>query len=150
MSSTWLPLIRSSRIVSTAVDEILERDPLRAAGGEQMTHRQLELLEFINHSGHHIDDVAKFLGISPPAATKAVDKLEQRGLVQRVASNTDRRLTLLTCSDAGLALVDRYHALQQQALALALTWFGDQEIAGLTDLLERYALALISTRKDAS
>ena len=128
MSSTWLPLIRSSRIVSTAVDEILERDPLRAAGGEQMTHRQLELLEFINHSGHHIDDVAKFLGISPPAATKAVDKLEQRGL----------------------ALVDRYHALQQQALALALTGFGDQEIAGLTDLLERYALALISTRKDAS
>lgn len=147
----WLPLIRYSHIVSSAVREILESDPLEQAGGTGMTARQLHLLEFIALAGHHIDDVAKFLRVTPPAATKAVDKLEQRGLVVRSGCTGDRRVTLLACSEDGLRLVERYRALQQETLATAMGTFGEEEIAGLAGLLERYALALISAdgRSDA-
>lgn len=140
----WLPLIRYSHIVSSVVREILESDPLDQAGGAGMTPRQLQLLEFIAVAGYHINDVAKFLRVSPPAATKAVDTLERRGLVARSGCAGDRRLTLLSCTDAGLQLVARYRELQQQTLATAMGGFGDEEIRTLAHLLERYALALIS------
>jgi DNA-binding MarR family transcriptional regulator len=147
----WLPLIRYSHIVSSAVREILESDPLEQAGGAGMTARQLHLLEFIALAGHHIDDVAKFLRVTPPAATKAVDKLERRGLVLRNACAGDRRVTLLTCSDEGLRLVARYRSLQQEALATTMGGVDEEEISRLAGILERYALALISAdgRSDA-
>lgn len=146
----WRPLIRYSHIVSSAVHDVLESEPLEQAGGTGMTVRQFHLLEFIAVERHHIDEVAKFLRVTPPAATKAVDKLEKRGLVVRGACAGDRRLTLLACSDAGLRLVARYRALQQETLAAALSDFADEEISGLAGLLERYSRALVAaeTRAD--
>ena len=140
----WRPLIRYSHIVSSAVRDVLESEPLEQAGGAGMTPRQLQLLEFIAIDGHHIDDVAKFLRVTPPAATKAVDKLEKRGLVVRCACAGDRRLTVLMCSENGLQLVDRYRTLQQETLTAALSGFGEDELNGLAALLERYSRALIS------
>jgi DNA-binding MarR family transcriptional regulator len=145
----WLPLIRYSHIVSSAVREILESDPLDQAGGAGMTPRQFHLLEFIALAGHHIDDVAKFLRVSPPAATKAVDKLERRGLVVRGGCAGDRRLTLLACSDEGHQLVARYRTLQQETLASAMAGFDHDELSGLAAMLERYSLALISAESNA-
>ena len=141
----WLPLVRTSHLVSSAIGEVLEREPLHQAGGEGMTVRQLQLLEFIGGAVHHIDDVARFLGVTPPAATKAVDKLEALGLVTRASWAADRRLTLLTCSEAGELLVARIRWRQQQTLARAMEGFTDREIDELAQLLERYALALMAT-----
>jgi len=140
----WHSLIRYSHIVSSAVRDILESDPLQQEGGAGMTPRQLQLLELIAVAGHHLDDVAKFLRVSPPAATKAVDKLERRGLVVRSGCAGDRRLTILTCSEKGLQLVARYRAAQQETLATAMGGFGDEELRGLAQMLERYSIALVS------
>jgi DNA-binding MarR family transcriptional regulator len=138
------PLIRFSHIISSAVRQILEEDALREAGGDRMTPRQLHLLEFIAGSGHHIDDVAKFLRVTPPAATKAVDRLEAFGLVSRSGCPGDRRLTLLTCTEAGTMLVARYRALQNETVTTALAMFTSEEIEAMTSMLERYSTALIA------
>lgn len=139
----WRPLIRYSHILSSAVRDILESEPLEATGDAGMTPRQIHLLEFIAVDGHHIDDVAKFLRVTPPAATRAVDKLEQRGLVVRGACAGDRRITVVMCSEAGTQLVHRYRALQQQTLAAAMSDLSDDELARLTGMLERYSRALV-------
>lgn len=146
----WAPLIRYSHIVSSAVRDILESEPLDAAGGTGMTPRQFHLLEFIALAAHHIDDVAKFLRVSPPAATKAVDQLERRGLVVRSGCADDRRLKLLACSESGLALVERYRALQQETLATAMSAFDDDELSALATMLERYSLALVAAENRAA
>jgi DNA-binding MarR family transcriptional regulator len=145
MGRAAVPLIRFSHIFSSAVREVLEVALLREAGVDGLTPRQLHLLEFIGMSSHHIDEVAKFLGVTPPAATKAVDTLERHGLVLRKAHDTDRRVTLLGCSDAGKTLVERYHSLEQQKLDSILADFSDDDTERLADLLERYALALINS-----
>ena len=139
--SSWIPLIRYSHIVSSAVRDILEAEPLQHAGGTGMTPRQFQLLEFIALAGHHIDDVARFLRISPPAATRAVDKLERRGLVVRSGCAGDRRVTLLACSDRGQQLVERYRALQQETIAAAMAGVDRDAIAAA---LESYARALVA------
>jgi DNA-binding MarR family transcriptional regulator len=140
----WVPLIRFSHIVSSAVRQVLEEDPLREAGGERMTPRQLHLLEFIAGSGHHIDDAAKFLRVTPPAATKAVDRLEKLGLVARGGCEGDRRLTVLSCTEEGRQLVMRYRALQQETVAKALGTLSEGDVEALTRTLERYSLALVA------
>lgn len=145
----WLPLIRYSHIVSAAVRDVLEIEPLEEAGGAGMTPRQFLLLEFIARDAHHLDDVAKFLRVSPPAATKAVDKLEERGLVTRSGCSDDRRLTLLSCSDRGAALVERYRALQEEAMELAMASFDDDDLSRLAQMLERFSLALVSAENHA-
>lgn len=145
MGRAALPLIRYSHIFSSAVREVLELALLREAGAESLTPRQMHLLEFIAMAPHHLDEVAKFLGVTPPAATKAVDVLESRALVSRKGHDTDRRVTMLVCSDAGRQLVARYRSLEEKKLDEILREFSDDETDKLEDLLERYALALIKS-----
>ena len=144
--ASQLPLIRYSHIFSAAVREYLEVKLLTEAE-DRMSPRQLELLRFIELEAHHIDEVAKFLGITGPAATRAIDKLERRGLVFRAPSEGDRRLRVLCCSEKGRQLVARYRSLETDRLASILTEFSETEIAALTDLLARYSLALVGTER---
>ncbi|HSP16120.1 MAG TPA: MarR family transcriptional regulator [Thermoanaerobaculia bacterium] len=150
MGRAAFPLIRYSHIFSSAVREVLEVALLREAGVDGLTPRQLHLLEFIGLAAHHIDEVAKFLGVTPPAATKAVDTLERHGLVVRKAHDTDRRVTMLGCSDAGRQLVERYRKLEEEKLDRVLQGFSDEDTDRLTDLLERYALALINSAPNSN
>jgi MarR family 2-MHQ and catechol resistance regulon transcriptional repressor len=147
----WLPLIRYSHIVSAVVREVLESDPLVEAGGNGITPRQIHLLEYIAMNGRHVDDVAKFLHVSPSAATKAVDKLERRGLIARSSCSGDRRVRVLACSPDGTRLVERYRELQQKAIANAMGTLPPDHETILAAILERYALALVTsdTRADA-
>ena len=138
----WLPLLRYSHIFSAVVREVVEQDPLVAAAGRDMTPRQFHLLEFIARSGQRIDDVAKFLGVTPPAATRAVDKLERRGLISRSGCDGDRRVTLVACSEAGYRLVAQYRSLQEETIAAAMGSLSEHEIASLTRLLEQSSVAL--------
>ena len=143
-----LPLIRYSHIFSAAVGEFLESKIVDHE--ERLTPRQLRLLRFIDLARHHIDDVAKFLGITAPAATKAVDQLERRGLVSRMASGDDRRLRVLACSDKGKRLVADYRSLEIERVGAILSQFSDGEVSELARLLERYSLALIASQADGA
>ena len=63
---------------------------------------------------HQMSDLAEFLGVTPPAATRNVDKLENLGLVNaQPSAEDDRRATLISVSEAGAELVDRYEELKQ-------------------------------------
>jgi DNA-binding MarR family transcriptional regulator len=145
MGQAGFPLIRFSHIFASSVREVLELALLREAGVDGMTPRQLHLLEFIGMNPHHLDDVAKFLGVTPPAATKAVDTLERYGLVMRKSHDTDRRVTMLCSTDSGRTLVERYHALEQEKLDAIVNGFSDAEAEQLANLLERFSLALINS-----
>ena len=87
--------------------------------------------------------LADFLGVSPPAATKSIDKLEGLGLVTRSRSTGDRRATLLAVSPEGRRLVEAYEALKTSRLSPVLGDFQPDELTQFGDLLERFALSLL-------
>ena len=91
----------------------------------------------------HVGEVADFLGISAPAATRNTDKLERLGLIDRRPSKDDRRATLLTVSARGRALVGGYDQLLDRRLGTALEDFGTAETDRLSDLLERFFTSLL-------
>jgi DNA-binding MarR family transcriptional regulator len=137
-------LLRYSHIFASAVRDLLEIKILRDVTTDPLTLPQFHLLKLISLNGsHQVGEVAQFLGVSPPAATKNIDKLEGLGLVVRSPSTDDRRATLLASSPKGRRLVRRYEALKEERLEPVLGGFSRQEIGQFTRLLERFSLQLI-------
>jgi DNA-binding MarR family transcriptional regulator len=92
---------------------------------------------------HQVGEVADFLGVSPPAATKNIDKLEALGLLVRTPSAGDRRARLLSVSPKGRRLVRRYEQLREERLAPVLAKFHPEELERFASLLERFSLSLL-------
>ena len=69
---------------------------------------QVKMLFLLEDGGEHsVKEIARHLGLSLPAASRAVDGLIQRGYVSRRESATDRRSRLVALTGDGRAVVDR-------------------------------------------
>jgi DNA-binding MarR family transcriptional regulator len=137
-------VLRSSHIFASAVREVLEQKLVQEVSPVPLTLSQFHLLRLMHLNGRHqVGQVADFLGVSPPAATKNIDKLEALGLLVRTPSIGDRRARLLSVSPKGRRLVRRYDELSCKRLAPVLAKFDPEELEQLAGLLERFSLSLL-------
>jgi len=78
-----------------------------------LTYAQSQVLFYVaEHPGCHMGDVGKVFGVTLPAVTHLVDRLEQKGFVARGDHPVDRRVYVLEPTAAGQTLADELHALQ--------------------------------------
>jgi len=141
-------LLRWSHIFSAAVRETLQVAPLRSAGPQPLTLAQFHLLKLVALNGdHQAGELAEFLGVSAPAATKNIDKLVRLGLIRRRAAPDDRRALRLSVSPEGRALVRRHERLEAVLAVRALRSFRPEEVKLLLRLLERFALGLYAAQR---
>jgi DNA-binding MarR family transcriptional regulator len=69
---------------------------------------QVKMMFLLEDGGEHsVKELATALGLSLPAASRAVDGLIQRDWVTRREADTDRRSRLIALSDPGRTVVDR-------------------------------------------
>src|SRR5919109_2565685 len=97
LAAVWAHLNRrSSNELFKVVDEL----------GSSFT--QVKMLFLLEDGGEHsLSEIARHLGLSLPAASRAVDGLIQRDFVIRRESTSDRRSRLIALSDRGREVVDR-------------------------------------------
>ena len=139
-----LRFLRQSHIFASTVREILETGLLREVSPAPLTFSQFHLLKMMSmDGGHQVREVADFLGVTPPAATRNVDKLERMGLVVRTASRGDRRATLLSVSPQGRKLVREYEEVKAARLLPVIEGFASEEIEQFSRVLERLSVALL-------
>jgi MarR family 2-MHQ and catechol resistance regulon transcriptional repressor len=137
-------LLRHAHIFSAVVKEILELKLLREVSPAPLSLSQFHLLKLISLNGQHqVGQIADFLGVSAPAASKNIDKLERLGLASREPCEGDRRAILLTSSRRGRNLVRRYEELKTRRLKPVLGALTTAELRRLSQLLERFSMALI-------
>ena len=85
-----------------------------------ITARQATLLWLVKQSpGLSLAELAAEEGISPPALSGHVDRLERVGLIERVRSSEDRRRVGLRLTDEGARLLKRVRARRT-------TWLTDR------------------------
>src|SRR5688572_1251324 len=85
-----------------------------------VTARQATLLWLVKRSpGLSLAELAAEEGISPPAMSGHVDRLERAGLLQRERSSDDRRRV-------GLRLTDEGERLMRRVRARRTTWLADR------------------------
>lgn len=142
-----LPLLRYSHIFASTVREVLQLRLLQEATPHPLTPSQLHLLKLLRANGRHpVGRLAELLGVSAPAATKNMDKLERLGLVERHRAEGDRRTTLLSATAAGCELAERCERLEAARVGDATAGFAREEIEGFARLLERFSLSLLQAR----
>jgi DNA-binding MarR family transcriptional regulator len=143
-----LRFLRFTHIFSSAVKEVLETKFLSEASPHSLTVPQFHVLKLIAINGkHQVGEVAEFLGVSSPAASKNIDKLERLGLVSRCPSEGDRRVTLLSASPKGRRLVVKYEEIKNDRLKPVLSKFRKDELNQFTSLLERFSVLLYEQEK---
>ena len=141
-----LPLLRGSHLFASTVHELLRLEPPARSTPYRLAPSQADLLRVICLNGEHpVGQVARLLGISAPAATKTVDKLERLGLVVRQRCGTDRRTRLFAVSPAGRALVRRSQRRIAARLRAALTGFAPHEVDAFVQLLTRFSFSLLAS-----
>lgn len=134
-------LARLDGLVKT-VNGQLEEGFREELGGE-LTLPQYRLLRMIAQSrADRVRDVATFLGATTPAASKAVERLARRGLVERVGVPDDRRVWRLRLTAAGRRLLERYEAVHRLVLGRLFAECKSDTLERVTDLLEELSSGL--------
>ena len=120
--------MRSARVRSADASRLL--DLLNALGSTlfrqllwqraselDLTYAQSQVLFHVgDHPACPMGDVAKAFGVSLPAVTHIVDRLEEKQFMVRGDHPADRRVHLLELTRSGRALVHELHGLQMRGL----------------------------------
>ena len=87
-----------------------------------LTFAQSQVLFFVGaHPRCPMGEVAKAFGVTLPAVTHIVDRLEEKGFITRGPAPGDRRVYALTLTAAGRALAEELHSIQTRAMQQVLT-----------------------------
>ncbi len=119
-------------------------DVLLAAGPteHQLSTVQFFALRFIGlHERPNLGDVAQALGISNAAATKLIDRLVKKGLVNRVEDPTDRRERRLGLTKRGEEFFTTITKAGGEHIALVLGRLSRQDRTALRQGLEAFLAA---------
>ncbi|MGH2856646.1 MAG: MarR family winged helix-turn-helix transcriptional regulator [Solirubrobacteraceae bacterium] len=123
-------------------------DLFEALGALELTISQTKLLQKLEHVDGEVTlkHVGELLGLSLPAASRAVDDLVRRGMVERHEDTEDRRCKRVRLTEPGSAAIRQLNAARLNDLEQFTTTLTDGErgtlVAALDQLLRRPAIAV--------
>jgi DNA-binding MarR family transcriptional regulator len=116
---------------------------LRQHSVEDTTPSQLSALTALARDGRlTLSQLAEVERVQPPTITRIVEGLVGRGLVERIPSDSDRRVTYVAATAEGRALIERIRRRRDAYLAQRLGRLAPEErelLAKAAVLLERLA-----------
>jgi MarR family transcriptional regulator, organic hydroperoxide resistance regulator len=105
--------------------------------GDELSHAQFELLiELSDRGALPAGELATAALLSPGTVTQMLDGLAESGHVERVRSQTDRRVVVSRLTPLGAAKVEAKRAAWRERWGQALDAFGPRELAAATKVLE--------------
>lgn len=110
----------------------------------QVGPTDLDLLEQLAQGPLSPGDISRRLGITPPAATVAIQRLAERGHVAREADPADGRRALVRIRDTAHAELHHELAPMFEDVGEVIETLTPQEVSVVTGFLERIADALQS------
>lgn len=124
-------IMRAHQIIQARVDEVLRPLDLTFA-----RYEALVLLAFSRQGALPLGKMGDRLMLHPTSVTNIVDRLENQGLVRRVAHPTDRRTKLAEITDEGRDVVEKATEAVC-AIGFGMDALSDAELDRLTALLRK-------------
>ncbi len=111
---------------------------LRCAGSQRLVRLGISMTHFNvltllrHHEAMPMGRLADILDASMSNATGIIDRMEERGLVERVRVPDDRRVVLVRPTKAGLDLVDDVELVKNEVMIRALARLDDAQLERLS------------------
>lgn len=126
------------RIMAQVTTEVCQRSTRKHVCPDPLSRNQFYILKILATSGAFlISELAVILDISPAAASKNIDRLEQLGLVERRLRPDDRRSHEINLEAAGRRIVEEFDRVTAKKQAPLLAQFSAEEKIVLLDMLRR-------------
>jgi DNA-binding MarR family transcriptional regulator len=118
-------------VVGELLDLIREMRCAALAGlmRQDVSMGQLHVLWHLEHHGAtSMTHLAELLGVSLPAATGLIDRMEERGLIERVGDPDDRRRVLVRPGPSGRLALEQTEGLKRDRLRRVLARLEAREL----------------------
>lgn len=109
----------------------LTQDSLGNEGAGNLSAAQFRILELISLGIEKPSDISSALRVSPPATSSVLERLENKGLLRREFSPTDRRCTVLILTEDGASIVRGVRRRRKRYLRKV---FGEMDVEAVEQL----------------
>jgi DNA-binding MarR family transcriptional regulator len=133
-----LPADRRRAAEDVLADLSAATGSLRCAGSQRLVRLGVSMTHFHvltllrHHDAMPMGRLADVLDASMSSATGIIDRMEERGLVERVRVPDDRRVVLVRPTQAGLDLVDEVELVKNEVMVRALARLDDRQLERLS------------------
>ncbi|MDF2685374.1 MAG: Transcriptional regulator, partial [Clostridia bacterium] len=93
-----------------------------------------------------MNEISSFLSISKPALSQIINKLEDKGLVERIFLRSDRRATYVRFTQKGLAIFEKKKDFMTLAANYIVKEMGEADSEKFIELLNKF-YNIISSEK---
>ena len=127
---------------------------LKCLGSERLVRlgismTQLHVMHLLEHHGEQaMSRLAETLDVSLSAATGLVDRVEERGFVERIRVPEDRRIVLVRITDAGRQMLEDVEVLRVGIIRQVLDELDESQLAGVASAMADLRIAVASALTD--
>lgn len=124
---------------------------LKCIGSERLVRQgvsmtQLHVLHLLEHHGEMpMNRLADMLDVSFSNATGLIDRVEERGYVERVRVATDRRMVVVQLTPAGRQMLDETEDLREEILRRVLDQLSPTQLTGVATAMADLRDAVAAT-----
>lgn len=113
---------------------------------EGLSMAQLHVLNLVeSHGEMAMSRLADMLDVSLSNATGLIDRVEERGFVERLRVPTDRRIVLVRLTPAGRQVLDEIEVVREQILRRVLDELDPTQLAGVASAMVDLRNAVAAT-----
>jgi DNA-binding MarR family transcriptional regulator len=127
---------------------------LKCIGSERLVRQgismtQLHVMNMLERHGEMaMSRLAEMLDVSLSNATGLIDRIEERGFVERIRVPSDRRIVLVRITDRGRAVMEEVEALREATLARVLDRLDEAQLKRVAAAMADMRGAVIATITD--
>ena len=134
----------SAQIFTSTVNELMETELRRVTDGS-VTFSQLKLLKMVSMAaGYTVSAVLTPRNCATAAASRAVDRLVRRGLLDRREGVEDRRLVELSLTPEGQRIIAEYDAAAERVLHKVFSTCPDAALRETSEFLDRLSVSIMA------
>ena len=110
----------------------------------------LDIIEMLESRGVRVkvSDISDALDLPRPGVTRTVKEMEQKGYLQKTASEEDGRVTYISVTKAGKALSEKYNKTYVSALVPYLSDISEEDADRTIQTIEKFYHVMSERRID--
>jgi len=117
--------------------------------GDDLTNDQHYILRYISQSKECTSsELADAFEVNKSAITAIINRMTERGLIERTRDQSDRRVVYLTLTEEGHTLYQSCQEKIEQLVQSIITKFEEQEIKNFIETYEKLAFILENKKEE--